>query len=153
VLFHLSSLGINLFFTGVFFSWILFFPIHRVFQKVVVLWDGECKFCEKSVLIAKKFDWFNRFIVINSQEKELHREHLEGWDGDIHRGLWAKGVESIESSVGFDGFRRMVWVMPVFWIILPLLYMPFIPTIGRAVYSWIAKNRYRFGCNSEGCKL
>jgi len=151
--FHLSSLSINLFFTGVFLSWLVFLPTHRVFQKVIVLWDGDCSFCKKSVDIAKKFDWFNRFIVIDSNEREKHKEYLEGWDGDIDKGLWAKGLNSQESYVGFDGVRRMIWVMPLFWIVLPLLYVPFIPTIGRKVYGWIAKNRYRFGCNSKGCQI
>lgn len=153
ILFHVSSLGINLFFTGLFLSWILFFPMQRTFQKVIILWDGDCSFCKKSVLVAKKFDWFNRFIIINSNNKDLHKKYLKGWDGDIDKGLWAKGIDSNENHVGFDGFRRMLWVMPMFWIILPLLYIPFVPTIGRIIYAWIAKNRYRFGCNSEGCKI
>ena len=153
-IFHLSSLSINLFFTGVFFSWLVFFPIHRILsQKVIVLWDGDCSFCYKSVVIAKKFDWFNRFIVIDSNDKDSNKVYLEGWDGDIDKGLWAKGADSVENHVGFDGFRRMVWVMPLFWIILPLLYVPFIPSIGRVIYGWIAKNRYRFGCNSGACKV
>ena len=36
-LFHLSSLGINLFFTGVFLSWLVFFPVHKIFEKFKVL--------------------------------------------------------------------------------------------------------------------
>jgi len=153
ILFHLSALSINLFFTGVFLSWLVFLPINRFHQKVIVLWDGDCSFCYKSVLIAKKFDWFNRFIVISSNDKNTNKKYLQGWDGDIDKGLWAKGVDSVENHVGFDGFRRMVWVMPLFWIILPLLYVPLVPTIGRVVYGWIAKNRYRFGCNSSSCNI
>jgi hypothetical protein len=105
------------------------------------------------VIIAQKFDWFNLFIVINSNDKNKHEKELEGWDGDIDKGLWAKGLGSMENHVGFDGFRRMVWAMPMFWIILPLLYVPLVPTIGRMIYGWIAKNRYRFGCNSSTCKV
>ncbi|CAA6817528.1 MAG: Unknown protein [uncultured Sulfurovum sp.] len=153
ILFHLSALSINLFFTGVFLSWLVFLPMHRMYQKVIVLWDGDCTFCYKSVLIAKKFDWFNRFVIINSNDKHQHKKYLEGWDGDIEKGLWAKGLDSMENHVGFDGFRRMVWVMPLFWIILPLLYLPLIPTIGRIFYAWIAKNRYKFGCNSDACTV
>jgi len=153
ILLHVSSLGINLFFTGVFLSWLVFLPVHRGFQKVVVLWDGDCSFCWKSVVIAKKFDWFNRLVVISSHDKDKYKDELDGWDGDIDKGLWSKGVDTQESYVGFDGVRRMMWVMPLFWIILPILYIPFVPTIGRAVYGWIARNRYRFGCNSKGCQV
>lgn len=153
ILFHLSALSINLFFTGVCLSWFVFLPVHRFSQKLIVLWDGDCTFCYKSVIIAKKFDWFNRFIVIDSNERDKHKVILEGWDGDIDKGLWSKGLNSTENYVGFDGFRRMVWVMPLFWIILPLLYIPLVPTVGRFIYAWIARNRYRFGCNSKACKL
>jgi len=152
-IFHLSSLSINLFFTGVFFSWWVFFPLHRFYQKIIILWDADCSFCEKSILIAKKLDWFNRFIIINSNSKNSNKNYLEGWDGDIDKGLWAKGLNSVENHVGFNAFRRMSWVMPLFWIMLPLLYIPFVPTVGRIVYGWIAKNRYRFGCNSKGCQI
>ena len=151
--FHLSSLAINLFFTGIFLSWLVFLPIHRFFQKVIVVWDGDCSFCKKSVWIAKKFDWFNRLIVISSNEIDGYEGQLESWDNDIEKGLFAKGVRSKESYVGFDGVRRMLWVMPLFWIVLPILYLPFIPTIGRYIYGWIARNRYRFGCNSKGCQI
>jgi len=151
-LFHLTSLTINLFFTGVFLSWLVFLPVYRFSQKVVVLWDGDCSFCWKSIQIAKKLDWFNRFIVVSSHDVKTNQALLEGWDGDIEKGLFAKGVESNKSYVGFDGFRRMTWAMPIFWIILPLLYIPFVPTVGRWIYGWIADNRYRFGCNSKGCQ-
>lgn len=151
--FHLTSLSLNLFFTGIFLSWLVFLPVHRFYAKIIVLWDGDCSFCKKSVDVAKKLDVFNRFIVINSNEKGKYEEELKGWNGDIDKGLWAKGVDSHENLVGFDGFRRMVWVMPLLWIILPILYIPLIPTIGRKVYAWIAKNRYMFGCNSKGCRI
>jgi len=150
---HLGTLTVNILFAGVILSWLVFLPVHRFFQKVVIVWDGDCSFCQKSIIMAQKFDWFKRFIIINSNEQKMYEEYLEGWDKNINKGLWAKGKNSPKSSVGFDGFRRMTWVMPLLWPILPFLYIPFIPIFGRLVYNWIAKNRYRFGCNSSSCNI
>jgi predicted DCC family thiol-disulfide oxidoreductase YuxK len=47
---------------------------------------------------------------------------------------------------GFDGWRNLAWALPLLWIILPLLYLPPIPWMGRKVYRRIADNRCTTGC-------
>jgi hypothetical protein len=128
ILFHLSSLNINLFFTGSFLSWLVFFPVHRLFQQVHIRCGFDTVFCKKNIVLAKKLDWFNRFIFIDSKST-------------IEKEFEVKGLDSFESNVGFDGFRRMLWAMPLFWVILPLLYIPFLPTFIKLSYNQISKKR------------
>ena len=152
LLLHLGTLTVDILFLGVILSWLVFLPVYRVAQKIIVVWDGNCSFCEKSVNIASKLDWFGKIDFISSNDREKVLE-IKGWDGNIDKGLWAQGIGSNENYIGFDGFRRMAWVMPLFWFILPILYLPLIPTLGRKIYGWIANNRYKFGCNSNQCTL
>lgn len=43
---------------------------------------------------------------------------------------------------GFFAFRRLAWVMPMLYVLLPLMYLPLAGWIGPAVYKIIAQNRY-----------
>jgi hypothetical protein len=47
---------------------------------------------------------------------------------------------------GFEGYRALAWAIPLWWPLLPLLYLPVVPTIGQAIYSRIATSRYEAGC-------
>jgi hypothetical protein len=47
---------------------------------------------------------------------------------------------------GFEGYRALAWGIPLWWPLLPVLYLPVVPTIGHAVYARIATGRFRTGC-------
>jgi hypothetical protein len=51
----------------------------------------------------------------------------------------AGGTASI--AAGFDAFRRLAWVLPAAWPLVPILYVPGVPALGRRVYRWIASHR------------
>jgi len=54
---------------------------------------------------------------------------------------------------GFFAFRRIAREVPLMWPLLVLLYLPGSGPIGPRVYAWVARNRGRFGCESEVCDL
>ena len=54
---------------------------------------------------------------------------------------------------GFDAFRLIARVLPALWPVLPLLYVPGAAWIGRRVYKWVAKNRYRLVKCDGVCSL
>jgi predicted DCC family thiol-disulfide oxidoreductase YuxK len=47
---------------------------------------------------------------------------------------------------GYDGWRNLVWTLPLLWIFLPLLYLPPVRWLGWKVYRHIADNRCTTGC-------
>ncbi len=53
---------------------------------------------------------------------------------------------------GFFAFRRIAREVPLMWPLLPLLYFPGSGLIGPPAYAWVARNRRRFGCESEVCE-
>jgi hypothetical protein len=54
---------------------------------------------------------------------------------------------------GFFAFRRIAWETPLLWLAIPLMYFPGAGIAGPHAYAWIARNRHRFGCESEVCAL
>jgi predicted DCC family thiol-disulfide oxidoreductase YuxK len=121
----------------------------------LVLYDGECPLCLKSVDLLKRFDWLNRLEYVSVRETEkvpvrqppleskrlLEEMHLITPDG--------KHVYH-----GFDAFRWMAWRLPALCWVAPLLYVPGVPTLGQSMYLWVAKNRYRLvPCHNGVCAV
>lgn len=55
---------------------------------------------------------------------------------------------------GFDAFRWIAARLPLLWPIVPLLYVPGVPALGRRIYLWVAKNRFNLvPCHDGQCEL
>src|SRR5262245_27885365 len=97
-------------------------------RQAILLYDGQCPFCIRSVKLAKRLDWFNRLrpvdartvtdpAVIISPERLMEEMHLiPPGAGRIYH--------------GFGAFRWMAWRLPLLWPLAPFLYVPGIPTVG-----------------------
>jgi len=42
---------------------------------------------------------------------------------------------------GYDAFRRLAWALPAAWILVPLLYAPGVPSLGRRLHAGAARRR------------
>ena len=45
--FHIITSLVNILFMGNILMWLIFIPVYRSFQNVVLVWDGNCTFCKK----------------------------------------------------------------------------------------------------------
>lgn len=116
-----------------------------MFRSVVLVWDGNCGFCRRSMRVFKALDVLGRIIAIPSTETSLYKADLDDYDPSVLTvGIWVRARGSRRVYIGFDGFRRAVWVMPVVWVILPFLYLPGATWLGRQAYGWVAKHRGRW---------
>jgi predicted DCC family thiol-disulfide oxidoreductase YuxK len=124
-------------------------------KSAVVLFDGDCRFCQRSVAILKRLDWLNKLQYQSARQvdqlprtdppldpeelmKEMHVVPRAGWP--IYR--------------GFQAFRWMAWRLPVLWLIAPLLYLPGVPWLGNKAYLWVARNRFKLvPCKAGVCAL
>jgi predicted DCC family thiol-disulfide oxidoreductase YuxK len=137
-------------------------PVHaerpatgRKSPPALVLYDGECPLCLKSVSLLKRFDWFKQLDYVNVREADkvpvrqpplepkrlLEEMHLITPDG--------KHVYH-----GYECFRWMAWRLPLFCWLAPLMYIPGLPALGQRIYLWVARNRYRLvPCQNGICSL
>ena len=124
-------------------------------KRAVVLYDGHCALCRKSVALVKGLDWFNglRYADVRdpvqvpaagaavAPQRLLEEMHLLTPDGQtIYH--------------GFGAFRWMAWRLPLLWFLVPFLYLPGMATLGQRVYLWVARNRFRLvPCHGGVCTL
>lgn len=123
--------------------------------KATVLYDGECGFCQRSVAILKKLDWFKKLHYQNARQTEL----LPKTDPPLDPARLLEEMYLVPPGGhplyhGFGAFRWMAWRLPICWLIAPLLYVPGVPWLGNRVYLWIAKRRFQLvPCKDGVCEL
>ena len=117
----------------------------------VIIFDGDCGFCQRSIRLGKRLDWFgriewlarlapgvkNRFPQLKSEETQNRMISIRP-DGKTYGGFFA--------------VRDIAYHLPLTFLLAVLLYLPGVSLLGVPAYRWISKNRHRFGGkNSESC--
>ena len=124
-------------------------------KQAIVLYDGQCPLCLRSVAILKRLDWFKRLYFQDARDREkipagpvqLDYEQLL-----VEMHLVTPGRSRVYA--GFYAFRWMAGRLPALLLFWPILFLPFIPNIGQRVYRWVAKNRYNLvPCHDGACAL
>src|SRR5262245_16983794 len=90
-------------------------------SKAIVLYDGACPLCRKSVALLKRSDWLGRLAFQNARDVDnlppidvkLDRERLLE---EMH--LVAPGGRQVYA--GFRAFRWIAGRLPLFWAFWPL---------------------------------
>lgn len=115
--------------------------LSRFTLPIPVFYDGKCSFCTRSVEVVRRLDSLKRFRFI---DMHLPTAKAEFPDLDLERGALELLLRSPDGKWlgGYDAFRFMAKHFPALWAILPILYLPPVPQIGRRLYHRIASRRY-----------
>ena len=123
--------------------------------KSIVLYDGECPFCQKSVAILRRLDWLKRLEYRNARD-------MAGWPAcaeplNLDRMLEEMHVVTPDGQRAYAGYRAFRWIagrLPLCWPIWPFLYLPGVPWLGQKAYLWVATNRYNLvPCHDGQCAV
>src|SRR5438105_7577595 len=123
--------------------------------KGIVLYDGDCPFCRRSVAILKKLDWLGRLHYQSARDVE----HLPPSEVplDPKRLLDEMHVltpDRRRAFAGYAAFRWIAWRLPLTIPVAPLLYVPGVPWVGNRVYLWVARNRMDLvPCTDGACPV
>jgi predicted DCC family thiol-disulfide oxidoreductase YuxK len=127
----------------------------RASDQAVVLYDGQCPLCTKTVSILKRFDWLRRLQFHDCRDIAgipVSSAHL-----DPARMIQEMHVLTPDRTRVLSGYRAIRWIagrVPLLWPIYPLLFIPGIPRIGQRLYLWIAKNRFNLlPCREGVCTI
>lgn len=144
-----------------------------------VYFDTLCPICRKSRSWLQRLDWGGRLVFRDIHDRETMEREVPGvpyaralkeiivatpgWGPES--GARGAGRGSPWTALrrffvgpkvlgGFEALRRTAWTLPALWIVLPILYVPLVPTVARFVYRGVAKNRYRLAaCDGGTCEL
>jgi predicted DCC family thiol-disulfide oxidoreductase YuxK len=127
----------------------------RTDQKAVLLFDGHCALCRKSVGILQRLDWL----------RQIHYQNCREFDKLPHCAVPLTPERLLEEMHlvtpdrqrvyhGYRAFRWLAWRLPLLWAVAPLLYIPGVPSLGQRFYLWVARNRFRLvPCSHGVCEL
>jgi predicted DCC family thiol-disulfide oxidoreductase YuxK len=123
--------------------------------KALVLYDGQCPLCRKSVELLRRLDWLHRLDYRDARD----REHLPAADVPLDPERLLQEMHILRADGrrvyhGFAALRWLAWRLPLLWPIAPFLYIPGVPSLGQRLYLWIARNRFRLvPCHGGVCSL
>lgn len=121
----------------------------------VLLYDGQCPLCQRSVAILRRLDWGRQLAFQDARqvdrlprvEPPLNPERLLE---EMH--LVPRHGQRVYH--GFGAFRWLAWRVPLLFPLAPLLYLPGIPWLGQWLYLTIARNRFQLlPCKDGVCTL
>ena len=117
----------------------------------IILFDGECNFCDASVQFIIKRDPYKHFSFASLQDdvgKKLRKEYQIPDNVDslvlIENGkAYTKSGAALRIAKKLDG----LWHLAFLFVVIP-------PAIRDVVYDYIATNRYKwFGKKELSCML
>ncbi len=118
---------------------------------VLVLYDGGCELCRRSVSLLRRLDWRHRLAFADARDPANVPPGL-----DPARLMAEMHVVAPDGRVahGFEAFRRLARELPPLWPLVPLLYLPGVPAVGQRLYLWVARNRYHLvPCHGGACAV
>ena len=128
-------------------------------MQALMLYDGLCILCTQSQRIVRSLDWLHRVERIDAQQGEVIASRFpELNDADLLGEIYVRRRDGTW-EIGFFGMRYLATLLPLTWIVVPLLYLPGMNWLGPRVYRWIARRRYAINkalgqdCPGGVCKL
>ncbi len=129
--------------------------MNAAIHPATVLFDGDCAFCQKSISILKKLDWFHRLSYQSFRETSSIPHHSVQLDEEkLVEQMHVLTPEGDRAFAGFKAFRWMAGRLPALWLTVPFLYIPGVPYIGQKLYLWVARNRFKLvPCHNGQCAV
>ena len=118
-----------------------------------VIYDGQCGFCVRSLKVCRALDRKGALQFHDANARvHVHQRFPELAGADFENAMFAVAPDRTVTR-GFFAFRRILWESPLMWPLIPLFYLPGSSIAGPRVYAWVARNRRRFGCESDVCEM
>lgn len=123
--------------------------------QAIVLYDGDCPLCRRSIAILKKLDWLGKLAYQSARESHnLPPSEVPLNPTRMLEEMHVLTEDRKRVHIGFRAVRWVLWRLPATLPIAPFLYIPGIPQIGNRVYLWVAKNRLDLvPCEHGACKV
>lgn len=106
----------------------------------VVLYDGRCGWCQRSIRAARLLDWFGRVRWGDFRDPAVVSSIPQARPSRLEAEMMTLSPAG-SVTWGFSAWRTLFRVLPLTFLFWPLLYIPPVPQIGRSIYARIAAGR------------
>lgn len=115
-------------------------------RRLTLIYDGDCRFCIRSLAVLKRLDWLDLLELVPSSAVPFDKRLLRLLtDADFGVAMYAVSMNGRTYS-GFDAFRQAFLRLPLGLFIVWACYLPGAKWLGSRCYAWIARRRGGFGC-------
>jgi predicted DCC family thiol-disulfide oxidoreductase YuxK len=123
--------------------------------RAIVLFDGNCPLCRRSVRSLKRLDWLGWLHFQDCRDTaNLPRTAVSLHPDRLLEEMHLVTPDRKRVHPGYRAFRWMAWRIPATWWLAPLLYLPGMRWLGTRLYRWVARNRFNLvPCNEGGCAV
>ncbi len=120
----------------------------------VVINDGECPFCLRSLARFQRRDKHDAFEYVPRQTDGLDERFPKLAEGDFNTGMRLIHADG-SIDVGADAVYGIARRGSVFRWFAWLYRVPGLTWVFRKMYAWVAANRYRLGksCDDGACAI
>ena len=118
----------------------------------VVLFDGGCPMCRRTVRALRRLDWFGRLTFADATDDATRERHAQGLDRAAALTEMYVVDGSGRRTPGFDGYLQLSRGIPALWIPRWIGLLPPVAWLGRRIYRLVAARRARRGaCTDDVC--
>ena len=121
-------------------------------MNIALVYDGECRFCLRSLLYLKRFDSANALTLVDGNDREkINREFPALALADLDTAMYAVAADGVYR--GYDAFCRAAYELPALRLVASAGAFAPIAAAGRVVYALVARHRKRLGCATDRCDI
>ena len=121
--------------------------------QLVVLFDGECPLCRRTVRRIRALDWRHRLRFVDATHAEARERIAPGLTEAAVLVQMYVVDERGARYAGFEAALQIARVVPLMWPLGIIGRLPGIRALGHLVYRTIAANRVRRGrCTDDLCE-
>ena len=119
---------------------------------LIIIYDGDCGFCQTTVDLINKLDWLHSFKFVPYQKDDT----LEKYNF-LTAEMCEKQIYLVKPNGryygGYDAFKIMSLYLPLTFLISWFFFLPGIVHLGRFIYKVIAANRHKIRLGNKMCKV
>ena len=123
-------------------------PTEGLGRPWTVVYDGNCKVCNRLVKVLNALDRRNEIEVVPSQAPGVMARFP--W---IPARAYAEALQMIgpggQTWAGAAAVEQILNVVPKGWFVSWLFRIPGVRLIADRFYRWFARNRYKLGCGDH----
>lgn len=114
--------------------------LHR--EPLIVLYDGNCELCRRTIGILRTLDVLGRIHYVNALDEAAVEAVGAGHIPVAERMRDMVGLRGSERANGYDAYRWIAARIPVLWPLWPFTYLPPVAAVGRRIYRKVADSRF-----------
>ncbi len=122
--------------------------------KDTILFDGECRFCQRQIALLRRLDLRRRFIFTSLHEPSVAADFPEFSIDQLQEQMFVIDMKG-NARGGAAAVRYLSCKLPLLWPLALLLHIPGSLPIWNWLYAYVAKRRLWIAgrCDATNCQI